>query len=167
MLGLLEPYSTVRILGSDALFYIRVIQEGFFATLIATVHTPSSRLLHALLSPYSLQLPASLSMNPPLSLFQVLTLPAMAFNMGLLTPPPDLAANYAPYVAAGLLSGVTPASTWTVNASWSDRSHCTLGIDRWSDQSRCNIGNLRGTCDLGVGAPLTWGRPGGNAEVRM
>lgn len=109
--GLLEPYAAVRTLGSDAFFYMRVIQEGFWATLLSIIFS----------------------------------LPAMAFNMGMLTPAPNLAAEYGEYYAAGLVTGVSPTDTWTANASW----------------PKSNGGH----CPLGDGAPLMWGRPGGNAEL--
>ena len=106
-LGLFASPSAVRTLGSDAFFYMLLIKELFWATLLAIFFS----------------------------------LPAMAFNMGMLTPAPNLTAEYQTYFERGLVTGVTEADVWTSNASWSER------------------------CPLGDGAPLLWGRPGGNAEL--
>ena len=105
--GLFEPYSTIRTLGTDAFFYIRCLQEGFLATLLA----------------------------------MFCSMPQMMFNMGMLHPPPDIEAEYRTFFERGLITGLTKEDTWTANASWSE------------------------TCPLGDGAPLFWGRPGGNAEL--
>ncbi len=70
----------------------------------------------------------------------VLSFPQMLFNMNVFTPI-DYEADYAVYKAAGLVTGTSETDTWTANASWSER------------------------CPLGSGAPILWGRPGGNAEL--
>ena len=106
--GLLQPYATIRTLGSDAVFYMRCIQEGFVATLLAFL----------------------------------VSLPTMAMNMGLLFPF-DYETEYARFVTETppMLTGTYLNSTWTHAGRWSER------------------------CPLGEGAPITWGKPGGNAEL--
>ena len=105
--GLSAPHSALRTLGTDAAFYVRTIERGFVATLLALL----------------------------------VTLPALCFNMGMFAAQIDYEYEYAAYEAAGLITGTDETSTWTVAAQWSDR------------------------CPLGEGAPLLWGRPGGNSEL--
>jgi len=55
----------------------------------------------------------------------------------------DYKADYGPYEKMGMVSGTSPSSTWTVEGRWGGPHDCPLG----------------------EGAPLTWGRPGGNGEL--
>ena len=69
------------------------------------------------------------------------TLPAMVINMGLMVEI-DYEADYGPYRDEGMVTGIDPEmDKWTTKARWSDK------------------------CSLGIGAPLLWGRPGGNCEL--
>ena len=97
--------AVVRTLGVDAACYMRVIQEGLLATLLALL----------------------------------CSLPAMLYNMGMFTEA-NYEAEYGAYVAAGQLTEATDDGVWTVNASFPG-------------------------CTLGVGAPLTWGKPGGSTDL--
>ena len=65
--------------------------------------------------------------------------PQILINLGVFTAT-DFEAEYGAFVAAGQLTAAAETGVWTANATWPG-------------------------CTLGEGAPISWGKPGGNAEL--